>query len=74
MVSECPLSGLSTNWVTPGFLRCFWYAAWEIACGTVWSFSPEMMRMGPRFCALKASLVSLNGFRVGDRLEDGHPQ
>src|SRR3954452_8134126 len=63
MVNECPRLGISANSVTEAFLRCFLYAAWEIAWGTVWSFSPEMISIGPRFSALYLTFVSENGFK-----------
>ena len=39
---------ISSNSVTPAFLAWRLYVAFEIACGTWWSSSPEITSIGPR--------------------------
>ena len=64
MVSECPRFGISRISVTPGFRRWRLNDALAIAHGTVLSFSPEMMRRGPRTGLVVSTLAPVQGFRL----------
>ena len=64
MTSACPRSGISTISVTPSFRFCLLYVAFEMAHGTVWSFSPEMISRGPRWGFLLSTRASVQGLRL----------
>ena len=63
MVSEWPRFGISMISVTPWFRFCFLNEAFAIDQGTVWSFSPEMIRSGPRSGFLLSTFASVHGLR-----------
>ena len=49
--------------VTPGLRLCRLYAAFAIAHGTVWSFSPSMISRGPRSGFFVSTFASVHGLR-----------
>jgi hypothetical protein len=72
IVSACPRLGISTISATPSLRSCFLYEALAIAGGTVCSFSPEMIRRGPRSGVLRVHLrlcprVEIRGRRLEER-------
>ena len=64
MVRACPRPGILTISVTPG-LRCWRLnEALEMAQGTVWSISPDVISSGPRSGFLVSTLASVQGLRL----------
>ena len=51
------------NSVRPALRCCRWYAASEMARGTVWSLSPEMISSGPRSAFSVSTFASVHGLR-----------
>src|SRR5580704_15279970 len=74
MVSAWPRPGISVNSVTPGFFCWRVYAAWERVCGTVWSFSPDTISIGPRSGLRVSTLSSVRGLKfAGAACQSGAP-
>ena len=49
--------------VTPSLRFCFLNEAFEMAHGTVWSCSPEMISSGPRSASRLLTFASVHGLR-----------
>src|SRR3954453_12674911 len=64
IVRECPRFGILTISVTPVLCRCLLNAAFAIAHGTVWSFSPSRISSGPRSGFFVSTFASVRGFRL----------
>ena len=57
-------AGIFTISVTPALRFSRLKDAFAIDQGTVWSFSPEMISIGPRFGFFDSTLSSVHGFRL----------
>src|SRR4051794_6414785 len=64
MVSPWPRLGIVTVSVTPGLRDCFSKIALVMAGGTVLSFSPETISIGPRSGFRLSALASVHALRL----------